>query len=157
MHSRLDDKRLKRWESSLVSDHVRISEDGLTVTRRKSIYCVVYGDAPLATACDGRGHRYFEVRIDKMKNKEDKDGLALGLTMVLPQSWEAQAQMGIDVPLSWSVGYEGLMCISGHEDMPHVDWHPCTLSPDDRVGLLVTDDGEVCVIENDMPVVKMPN
>eukprot|EP00927_Polykrikos_kofoidii_P044100 TRINITY_DN38158_c0_g1_i1.p1 TRINITY_DN38158_c0_g1~~TRINITY_DN38158_c0_g1_i1.p1 ORF type:complete len:938 (+),score=145.21 TRINITY_DN38158_c0_g1_i1:55-2814(+) len=139
-----------------VGRHVQVSASGLRVRHNahgRGLGGVAFVDGPVPRL--GGAGAYFEVLVEEtMKGRGA--GLVLGLTTMLPEVWETFPEFAVDVPHSWSIGYEGLACVHGQDTMFPVPWRPSQLHSGDRAGLLVTRRREVWVLVNDSPVCRMP-
>merc|ERR1712146_74422 len=106
------------------------------------------------------GH-YFEVQVDRVRQGED-DGLVVGVTTTKPKDLRRLVPdlpfVASEVPSSWCIGFTGMAHSTVNQnDFVDVDWEPQYLRVGDRVGLLVTPKGELCVLENDRPAAWGPD
>jgi hypothetical protein len=136
----------------LISEHVSVSTDGLktnyTGASKENCLCgVVFGDGIIPSFAEGQ---YFEVRVEETEAGK-QDGLAIGITTMEPESTVDTYEVAVDVPHSWSLGYDGGAQIAGEEDMRNISWQPKSLSKGDCVGFLVRSDALV-VYENGQQV-----
>jgi len=145
----VDERRqLSGFASHLLSSSVVLSTKGVLARRHDpssgGLCGVVFSDVPIPQFTQGF---YFEVRIEEVCHG-NMDGLTLGVTPLLPKPAQLPFAVAEQVPLSWSLGYDGAAHIHGQEGMVDIDWNPAGLSVGDRVGLLVRQDGSLQILEN---------
>lgn len=117
--------------------NLMLSEDGYTATR--SCGCresVAIGSAPLERQSRGL---YFEVRITKTVEGWI-GGLAIGVTHTLPGQLQRIPDKAWRVAGTFIVGYTGCLYLDGSEH--RISWRPDTLVEGQRVGVLLTGDGQ---------------
>lgn len=124
------------------------------------LYGALLSEKPIKPCGDGF---YFEVRVDSVTTGEE-DGLAVGVTTTSPEELIRKMpnlpEVAASVPNSWVVGLTGVAhCSVGDKDGNFVDlsWSPQNLKEGDRVGLLVTHERKLCVVENGRDVVWGPH
>eukprot|EP00439_Symbiodinium_sp_Y106_P030723 s2626_g3.t1 len=136
------------FAASLASSFVRISEDGLTAEHMDpngpALQGVVFGSTRIPTFSAGA---YFEVLVQKA-NLDEEDGLTLGVTTALPQEIPEPFVTADDVPNSYCFGFDGKAVLPDSDDPIDTGWNPKDVRVGDRVGLLVTPQGEGQVFRN---------
>ena len=85
---------------------------------------------------------YFEVQLQKVRVGED-DGLTLGVATGLPGALpDPPFETADDVPNAFCFGFDGKAVFPDRDDAIVLDWNPKDLQVNDRVGFLVTPQGE---------------
>eukprot|EP00746_Dinoflagellata_sp_MGD_P157152 gnl/MRDRNA2_/MRDRNA2_86120_c0_seq5.p1 gnl/MRDRNA2_/MRDRNA2_86120_c0~~gnl/MRDRNA2_/MRDRNA2_86120_c0_seq5.p1 ORF type:complete len:447 (+),score=87.03 gnl/MRDRNA2_/MRDRNA2_86120_c0_seq5:196-1341(+) len=153
-----------------VSSHVTLSKDLLTGVLNDTpddeddLFGVILTQHPIPEFEEGL---YFEVQVKRVINKHD-DGLTIGVTTTSPKDLEAflpeLPEVAAAVTTNWVVGFTGMAhCSIGEwQSCPHdgnfvdVDWKPQDLKIGDRVGVFVTYEGLLIVVENGYPVAICP-
>jgi len=98
---------------------------------------------------------YFEVEIRAVRDDQD-DGIVVGVTTSLPEASNEPVDVAADVPSSWSMGYDGNAHIDGKKKMIPIAWSGIKLRVRDRVGFLVTRQGDAWIVENGVPKTSLP-
>merc|ERR1719247_1977988 len=82
-------------------------------------------------------------------------GLAIGVTQTNPAALTETPMQADEVPLTVAAGYDNCIYLNGFERP--VDWDPSHLEIGQRVGLLITDDGQgdLVIFEDQKPVVRV--
>jgi len=148
---------ISAWDSYLLSPNVRISAGGLaawhTDPNGDELYGIVFGNAPIPRFAEGA---YFEVAVDETRAGEI-DGLAIGVTTLLPEAPSEVPQAADVLPNSWSYGYDSSAKVKGSDILLPIDWNPVKLRPGDSIGLLIPSDGRPLLFINGNPVpCKLP-
>lgn len=124
-----------------------ISADGLFAKHaapfEDDIFGGVLGNTALAK--DSMGMSYFEVKIEEAVTGMP-DGLAIGVTSVEPSTLKRVPEILDGLGKAWLVGFDGIM-YDAH-DFSEVDWYPSELRIGDRVGCLVTVEGQLQIFVN---------
>lgn len=152
-----------RFASDCHSDSVHLSADRLSAhhvsSAEDTMFGVVLSEGPLAESSTGY---YFELSIDAVQ-EEKIGGLALGVTTTRPANLESLVpglpEAAVEVPDCWCVGFYGAAYCSarGHGRFTDVTWDPQILSLGDRVGLHLTSDGVISIVQNGEIVAQGPD
>lgn len=140
----LSSRGSSRFRTTLKGQNCSMTADGTTATRTKGCrQCVVMGDSPLELF-PGVGW-YFELMINDVVTGW-VGGLGIGITMSKASRITALPDRAWRIPDSWIAGYWGRMFTDGQQHF--VDWKPQDLRTRDKVGFLVTMEGECKVYVN---------
>lgn len=125
---------------------VTLSSDGLYAKHvapfEDDMFGGVLGNIPLVK--EPSGH-YFEVKIEEATTGMP-DGLAIGVTTVNPTTLKHVPEILDGLGQAWLVGFDGIMYDAN--DFSEVDWYPSELRIGDRVGVLVTPEGQLQIFVN---------
>eukprot|EP00928_Gymnodinium_smaydae_P100588 TRINITY_DN9901_c0_g1_i4.p1 TRINITY_DN9901_c0_g1~~TRINITY_DN9901_c0_g1_i4.p1 ORF type:complete len:573 (+),score=111.36 TRINITY_DN9901_c0_g1_i4:1717-3435(+) len=141
------------FDAEFISEFIRISADGMRATHLQpasdSLFGVVFTIGPAPDV--GRGV-YFELCVEDSV-ADQAEGLVLGVTSDDPQTFQDVFEVAEHVPNSWTFGYDGQMKLKG-KDMEPTDFLPQDLEAGDRVGLMVTREGEFILHVNGQVAVR---
>jgi len=150
-----------RFASVSHGDSLHLSADRLSAhhvsSAEEAMYGVVLSERPLEETADGF---YFELSIDAIQ--EDKTGgLAIGVTATRPADMAlllpGLPEAAVEVPSCWCIGFYGVAFSSEHGDFTDVPWDPQLLSLGDRVGLHLTANGTMSIMQNGQVVARSPD
>merc|ERR1711953_672160 len=111
---------------------------------------VVFGNAPIPRFS---GDAYFEITLEKVRSDEEApdkewaDGVTLGVIAYKPDP-DNKPETALDLDDGFSIGYFGGVKLPSNEDIQPVSWSPVSLSPGDRVGLMITREGAASIVIN---------
>jgi hypothetical protein len=140
------------FERSTMSDSVIASEGNYNVLRANDSHrALVMGSSPLMRQVGGV---YFEVRISGIV-EGFTGGLAIGITQTKPTDLTESPAQAEEIPLTIAIGYSSCIYLNGFERS--VTWDSSRLQVGQRIGLLITDDGQgdLIVFEDQKPVVRI--
>eukprot|EP00929_Paragymnodinium_shiwhaense_P037656 TRINITY_DN20020_c0_g1_i4.p1 TRINITY_DN20020_c0_g1~~TRINITY_DN20020_c0_g1_i4.p1 ORF type:complete len:2497 (+),score=567.91 TRINITY_DN20020_c0_g1_i4:1495-8985(+) len=149
---------MEGFSTTKVGDHVAISKDTLTASfsvDRSGISLddlpmggIVFGNGPLMSDVDG--DCYFEVTVERCRQGM-LDGMAIGVTTKRPADFWRLPETSDMLDPVWMMGYDGHL-FSSHAADPWLEIHfrPTTLQFGDRVGCLVTAEGQLLIFVNDV-------
>eukprot|EP00746_Dinoflagellata_sp_MGD_P142781 gnl/MRDRNA2_/MRDRNA2_75707_c0_seq2.p1 gnl/MRDRNA2_/MRDRNA2_75707_c0~~gnl/MRDRNA2_/MRDRNA2_75707_c0_seq2.p1 ORF type:complete len:1611 (-),score=393.13 gnl/MRDRNA2_/MRDRNA2_75707_c0_seq2:219-5051(-) len=148
-----------------VSKYVTLDESCIKANHSKGVqedelFGVVFTKKPIPRFDDGH---YFELRMEETSRDAD-EGLVIGVTTTSP--WQVHQALGnfpevaATVPNSWVVGFNGMAhCSAGNAagSFVPVDWRPQDLKDGESVGLFITDEGLLGVVQNGAVVTVSPH
>lgn len=152
-----------KFASDCLSDSVHLSADGMSAHHVSSydevMYGVVLSEGPLVETATGY---YFELSVDAIQEGKT-GGLVLGVTTTHPADLESMVpglpEAAVEVPFCWCIGFYGAAYSSapGLGNFTDVPWDPQLLRLGDHVGLHLTADGVMSVVQNGAVVAQSPD
>lgn len=130
-----------RFSATCCGRNIELSEDGCLATRtRGSRQSAVFGQRALPK--QENGWSYEIVVRETMEGWVG--GLGLGVTTMCPAHLESVPDKAWRLPETSIVGYWGCAFVDGKESK--ISWRSDTLSPGQRVAVLVTDEGDLKIL-----------
>merc|ERR1740121_1894968 len=129
--------------------NLEISGDRLRAVRTRGCrQAAAVGANPLPLQRLGR---YFEVVVEETVAGW-VGGLGIGVTATPPEQVRRVPDKAWRMPNTFIVGYWGCIFLDGVERRN--SWHPASLNSGARVGLLVSEEGDLLVFVDERPVVR---
>jgi len=135
--------------SKRAGTNIQLSKDHMIATRVDEVQsqAVVFGSSPIRKEAFGW---YYSVEVKAMTSRI-WGGLAVGVTQIRPRSFQELPNKGWELEDTCLVGY-WTCCAFVNRMRQRVQWDPADLRVGNRVGVLVTNEGDLKIFVDRMEV-----
>eukprot|EP00746_Dinoflagellata_sp_MGD_P017126 gnl/MRDRNA2_/MRDRNA2_139094_c0_seq1.p1 gnl/MRDRNA2_/MRDRNA2_139094_c0~~gnl/MRDRNA2_/MRDRNA2_139094_c0_seq1.p1 ORF type:complete len:830 (+),score=182.15 gnl/MRDRNA2_/MRDRNA2_139094_c0_seq1:30-2492(+) len=150
------DDTATRWAKGPVSEFVKLSENGTRATHLDpggdSMCGGLISDGPIPIYSEGF---YFAVQVESQV-PDQPDGLVVGVTLTSPDQVTEMPVTVDNIDATFAAGYDGQAYDGEQGTWQQISWNPCNLKVGDRVGVLVSTEGEMWLFINDKLKEELP-